>query len=90
MNAYGWVQLALFLGLLAATARPLGIFIHRVLTPDGRTFLTPALGPVERLLYRLFRVDPRREQDWKQYAVAMLAFSFASMLNSELVRVRFA
>jgi K+-transporting ATPase ATPase A chain len=37
------------------------------------------------LLYRLFRVDPRREQDWKQYAVAMLAFSFASMLFTYLI-----
>src|SRR4051794_1135699 len=80
MNALGWMQLALFLGLLALTARPLGIFIHRVLAPDGRTFLTPVLGPIERLLYRLLRVDPRREQDWRQYGVAMLAFSLASML----------
>jgi K+-transporting ATPase ATPase A chain len=80
MNAYGWAQLALFLGLLAIVTKPLGIFIHQVLTPEGRTFLTPVLGPVERVLYKLFRVDPRREQNWKQYAVAMLIFSLVSML----------
>ena len=80
MNALGWIQLALFLGLLALSAKPLGIFVHRVLSPDGRTFLTPVLGPLERFLYRLFRVDAHREQDWKQYGVAMLMFSLVSML----------
>ncbi|HSI34653.1 MAG: potassium-transporting ATPase subunit KdpA [Phycisphaerae bacterium] len=79
MNANGWLQLLLFLGLLAAATKPLGSFIHRVLTAEGRTFLTPVLGPVERLFYRLFRVDPRREQDWKQYAVAVMAFSALTM-----------
>jgi K+-transporting ATPase ATPase A chain len=80
MNAYGCIQLALFLGLVAAVAKPLGLFMHRILTPDGRTFLTPVLGPVERVLYKLLRVDPRREQTWKQYAVAMLVFSLVSMV----------
>ena len=33
-----------------------------------RVFLTPVLGPVERLTYRVLRVDPERGQDWKAYA----------------------
>jgi len=85
MNTIGWVQLVLFLGLLALTARPLGVFLHRVLTPGGRTFLTPALSQVERLLYRLFRVEPSREQDWRQYAIAMLCFSLVSMLFTYVI-----
>ena len=36
----------------------------RVFT-DERVFLTPLLAPVERGLYRVFRVDPDEEQDWK-------------------------
>jgi K+-transporting ATPase ATPase A chain len=42
--------------------------------------LDPVLRPVERLLYKLFGVDPAREHDWKQYCVAMLMFSMVSML----------
>jgi K+-transporting ATPase ATPase A chain len=80
MNALGWIQLFLFLGLLALSAKPLGIYLYRILSPEGQTFLTPVVGPLERLLYRLFRVDPQREQDWKQYGVAMLMFSLVSML----------
>ena len=33
------------------------------------------LGPVERLTYRLIRVDPNAEQDWKSYARTTLIFS---------------
>jgi K+-transporting ATPase ATPase A chain len=31
--------------------------------------------PVERFVYRLLRVDAKREQRWTQYAVSLLAFS---------------
>ena len=72
MNASGWIQLALFVSALLLITKPLGIYLLQVL--DGKnTFLEPVLGPVERLTYRLLRVDPRREQNWKQYTVATAA-----------------
>ena len=39
---------------------------------DERVFLTPVVGPVERGLYRLFRVDPDQGQDWKAYAKSLV------------------
>src|ERR1700712_2481144 len=80
MNPSGWIQLLLFLGVLLVITRPLGAFIYRVLDPKGKTFLDPVLKPVERLLYKLFGIDPHREHGWKQYAVAMLVFSMVTML----------
>src|SRR6185437_5306752 len=50
----------------------------RVLDAQGSTFLDPVLKPVERLLYRVFRVNPKQEQNWKQYTLAMLLFSGVS------------
>ena len=74
MNSSGWLQLALYVGLLLLITKPLGIYLFQVL--DGKnTFLEPVLGPVERFTYRLLRVDARREHSWKQYAAAMLLFS---------------
>ena len=79
MNASGWIQLALYLGVLLLITKPLGIYLFQVL--DGKnTFLEPVLGPVERITYRLLRVDPRREQGWKQYTAALLIFSLATMV----------
>ncbi|SDU08503.1 K+-transporting ATPase ATPase A chain [Verrucomicrobium sp. GAS474] len=75
MNSHGWIQLAVFLGLLLALTKPLGLYLVQVLRPDGRTWLDPVLRPVERWTYRLGGVDPGREQDWKRYTVALLLFS---------------
>ena len=60
---------------LAAITKPMGLYLLRVLDANGRTWLDPVLGPLERLTYRLMGVKPEREQDWKQYTLAMLIFS---------------
>jgi K+-transporting ATPase ATPase A chain len=80
MVLYGWVQLALFLGLLLLVTRPMGVYLYRVLDPQGETFLDPILKPVERLFYRLMRVDPLAEQDWKRYTLSLLLFSLVGLL----------
>ena len=43
-------------------------------------FLTPLFGRPERFLYRCFRVDPERGQDWKAYAKSLIIFSLAGWL----------
>ena len=70
----GWVQIAVFLAVLVAIVPLLGGYMARVFTGE-RVFLSPALGPVERLLYRVLRVDVTRGQDWKAYARSLLVFS---------------
>ena len=37
-------------------------------------------APIERRIYRLLRVDERREQRWNVYAISLLAFSVVSFL----------
>jgi K+-transporting ATPase ATPase A chain len=84
MNVSGWIQLTLYIGLLLLITKPVGIYLFQVL--DGHdTFLEPVLGPVERLTYRLLRVNPRREQNWKQYAAAVLLFSLVTMVFTYVV-----
>jgi K+-transporting ATPase ATPase A chain len=75
-----WLQLALFVGALLVLTKPLGLFLVQVLDVRGRTFLDSVVGPVERLTYRLCGIDPEREQDWRGYALALLAFSLVGML----------
>jgi K+-transporting ATPase ATPase A chain len=79
MTWNGWLQIVFFLMLILAVTKPLGLFMAHVFNGD-RTFLDPVLGPVERLIYRLTRVDVRHEMRWTEYAVAMLLFSAVSML----------
>ena len=52
---------------------------------DGKTFLDPVIKPVEKLTYKLIGIDPKKEQDWKQYTVSMLVFSAVTMVLAYLI-----
>jgi len=80
MDIYGWLQLALFLGLLLLMTKPCGIYLERVLDGEGRTFLDPVMKPLERLLYRIGGIDSQKEQGWLQYAVSLIIFSLFGMI----------
>jgi len=79
MTANGWSQILLFFAIIFAITKPIGLFMARVFSGE-RTFMDPVLKPVERVLYRLTRVDPEREMTWIEYAVSMLLFSGVTML----------
>jgi len=81
MNAaLGWIQLALYLGVLLLITKPLGLYLIQVLDARGRTWLDPIVGSLERLTYRLCGVDRNQEQSWKWYTISMLIFSLFTML----------
>ncbi|HSY74923.1 MAG TPA: potassium-transporting ATPase subunit KdpA, partial [Dongiaceae bacterium] len=80
MNAHQWLELALYLGALILVTKPLGIYLGRVFDANGKTFLDPIFRPLEKLTYWIFRVDPAKEQGWKQYTFAMLVFSLVNLL----------
>src|SRR5258708_6959404 len=80
MNSSGWIQLILYVGILLAITKPLGLYLCKVLDADGKTFLDSIFKPLERLTYKLIGVDAKKEQDWKGYATAMLIFSLVSMV----------
>jgi potassium-transporting ATPase potassium-binding subunit len=79
MTANGWFQIFVFLVVIFAVAKPLGIYMARVFSGE-KTFLDPILRPVERLLYRLTGVDETKEMRWTEYAASMLLFSGVSMI----------
>jgi len=80
MNAHQWLELVIYLGALALVTKPLGIYLGRVFDANGRTWLDPVVRPLEKMTYWIFRVDPKKEQGWKQYTFAMLVFSLVSLL----------
>ena len=80
MNISGWIQLALYVLVLLAITKPLGLYLVQVLDANGKTFLDPVVRPIERLTYRILGVKSDREQSWIQYAVALLIFSVVSMI----------
>ena len=79
MTANGWLQILAFCAALIILSPLLGRYMAKVYTGE-RVFLTPVFGGVERLLYRCFGVDPKREQDWKSYARSLIIFSLAGWI----------
>jgi K+-transporting ATPase ATPase A chain len=80
MNILGWLELAIYLIVLLSITKPLGIYLVQVLDTHGKTFLDPLVKPVEKLSYRLFGVDPDKEQSWLQYTIALLIFTAVTVL----------
>jgi K+-transporting ATPase ATPase A chain len=83
MQLRDYMELALFLGILLATAKPLGVFLGRVFEGEAN-FLSPVLAPMERFIYRLGQIDPREGHSWTRYARDMLGLSLVSFLFTYL------
>ena len=79
MTVNGWLQVLIFLALIFAVTKPMGVYMARVFNRE-HTFLDFALRPLERLLYRLTGVNEDHEMRWTEYAITMLLFSVVSML----------
>ena len=62
----------------------LGTYIYRVMEGE-RTPLSPVLRPIERGIYRVCGIDETSEQDWKGYAIAVLAFAVVAIVAGYIV-----
>ncbi|HXM99090.1 MAG TPA: potassium-transporting ATPase subunit KdpA [Candidatus Dormibacteraeota bacterium] len=78
MTANGWFQILLFILVVFAITKPLGLYMTKVFSRE-KTFLDVFLRPVEKLVYRLIGVNEQQEMRWTEYTVAMLLFSGVSM-----------
>ena len=79
MTTNALLQIALYCALLVALVKPLGGYMARVYQGEARIAMR-VLGPLERLVYRVVRVDPGEEMTWKAYALAVMAFNIAGLL----------
>jgi K+-transporting ATPase ATPase A chain len=79
MTVNGWLQIVIYVVLVAAPVIPLGAFMARVFAGE-RTLLSAVLVPVETVFYRVSGVDPAREHNWLSYAFALLLFNLVGFL----------
>ncbi|HUI21773.1 MAG TPA: potassium-transporting ATPase subunit KdpA [Methylocella sp.] len=79
MTANGFIQIALYCVVVILLVKPFGFYMTRVFKGE-RTFLSPVVRPLERVIYSLSRVNENEEQNWIGYGLAMLTFSLAGFL----------
>ena len=85
-GAHDIIQIGAFILALALLSPLLGSFMAKVFTGQ-KNFLTPVFGRIERYFYRICRIDPDEEMDWKNYLLAVIAFSFVGLVVLWLMMV---
>jgi K+-transporting ATPase ATPase A chain len=79
MTLIGWLQDLLLFLLVLVCVKPLGGFMAAVFQGE-RTFLTPVMAPIESAIYKVCRIDPDREMNWKSYVLAVMGFSLVGFV----------
>jgi K+-transporting ATPase ATPase A chain len=72
MSPQAWFTLALYLGVLAALAYTLAIYMARIANPAP---LGGIAAKLEQAVYRAAGVDATQDMPWTRYAVALLMFN---------------
>ena len=79
MSGNGYLQLAFYVVVLIALAKPLGAYMARIY--EGRPSLLSRIGgPFERVIYRACGIDASKETNWVGYTVALLIFNLVGGL----------
>lgn len=79
MDIFGWIQLVLFVAVLLLLTKPMGIYLFKVLEPGEKTILPRVFGRVEIFLYKIIGIAKDREQNWKEYGLALGLFSIIGL-----------
>jgi K+-transporting ATPase ATPase A chain len=80
MSTASWLQFAALIAVLLATAVPLGHYMAKVYGDDEKAPGDRFFGPIERVIYRVCRINPEQEQRWTVYAYSVIGFSIMSFL----------
>lgn len=79
MTILDYVQIFLYGSCLLCAVPFVGGFMAKVFEGE-KTFLSPVLGPVERLIYRASGIDSAEEMSWKRYAGGLLVLNALGFL----------
>ncbi len=80
------LQLALFLIIFFILVIPVGKYLYLVAS-GKKTFADPVFDRVDHVIYRLAFVDEKKNMDWKQYAVSLIATNAVMVFICYLVLI---
>ncbi len=80
------IQIGVYLLALTLLTPLIGAYMVKVFSGE-KHFMKPVFGKIEELVYRICRIDPAVEMDWKSYTFALLSFNFFGLLLLFLFQV---
>jgi K+-transporting ATPase ATPase A chain len=86
MSIIDSVIMLIFFLLLTAAAIVTGKYMSCVFSGE-KTFLTPILRPIEKLIYKLCAIDESEDQNWKLYAKGFIYFNLIGIIVLILLQI---
>lgn len=80
MTSNDFMQLGFFLVVLIALTIPLSGYMAKVYQGE-KTFMDRIMGPLEKFIYRICGIDAKKEMNWWEYALSLLAFTFLGIIS---------
>ncbi len=77
------LQIIVFLAVFIVVIFPMGKYMYHIAVGE-RTFADPVFDRVDNVIYRVSGID-RKEMNWKQYAMAMLATNAIMVFTGYLI-----
>jgi len=72
-------QIIIFFAVMIAISFPLGIYMKKVYANEW-TFMSRIIKPVESSIYRILKIDPLEEMNWRKYSVCLLTVNILGIL----------
>lgn len=73
------LQIIVFFIIMISLSIPLGFYMKKVYCNE-HTFMVRIIKPIEKFIYRILKINPLEEMNWKQYAGALLIFNILGIL----------
>jgi len=86
MTTLDYFQIILFIALLIGLTPVLGKFMYKVFTGD-KHIMHPVFGWLEKLIYKIIKVNPEEETNWKSYTFGLLLFNLVGFLFVFLIQL---
>lgn len=86
MTTLDYFQIFLFITLIVGLTPVLGTFMYKVFTGE-KHLMHPVFGWLEKLSYKVIKVNPNEESNWKSYAFGLLLFNLVGILFIFLIQL---
>lgn len=86
MTTLDFIQIILFFTLLIGLTPVLGNYMYKVFT-GSKHFMMSAFGWLEKLTYKMIKVNPDEETNWKSYTFSLLMFNLVGFIFVFLIQL---